>query len=266
MPPVALLTDFGLADTYVGQMHGVLAGIAPEVRVIDVSHAVPPQDVAVGAAWLEDVVPALPTGTIVVAVVDPGVGSSRRAIAAEIGSWTFVGPDNGLFTGVLRRWPLIRAVELTNSQYHRAGRSMTFHGRDIFCPVAAHIARGVALESLGPILTTPLVTRPDLEPRAEGSRIFGRVLWIDHFGNAITTIRRATVEAAFGSLPPCVDAGSHRGLALVGCYAEAPDQIPVALWGSGDRLEIAIKHGDAARVLKLSAGAPVIYRTDPPPV
>jgi hypothetical protein len=266
MPLIALLTDFGLTDTYVGQMHGILAGLAPEARVIDLSHAVPPQDVAAGAAWLEDVLPTLSAGTIVVAVVDPGVGSTRRAIAAELGSWTFVGPDNGLLTGVLRRWPLIRAVELTNPQYHRTERSTTFHGRDIFCPAAAHIARGVAFESLGPILSTPLVTLPDLEPFHDGARIVGRVLWIDHFGNAITTIRRATVEATFGTTPPTVDVGPHQGLALVGCYADAPDHRPVALWGSRDRLEIALKNGDAARVLNLTAGTPVIYHSASPPV
>src|SRR5215831_1134988 len=154
MPIITLLSDFGLEDGYVAAMKGVIAGIAPDARLVDVTHLVPPQDVAFGRFRLLTVAPFFPPGTVHLAVVDPGVGTARRGVAVESKSGSlFVGPDNGLLTGALEADPPVAAVELKNPSYWRTpDPSPTFHGRDIFSPVAAHLARGAALGSLGPAI------------------------------------------------------------------------------------------------------------------
>ncbi|MEX2387438.1 MAG: SAM-dependent chlorinase/fluorinase, partial [Phycisphaeraceae bacterium] len=186
-PLLTLLTDFGHTDTYVGQMKGVIAGIAPQATAIDLIHVVPPQQVLVAAVMLEAAVEAFAAQTIHVAVVDPGVGGARRAVAVRTEKGVFVGPDNGLFTAVLERWPAVEAVALTNRQYQRDTVSATFHGRDIFAPAAAHLAAGVPMHDLGDSVdpaTLVQLNLPQPTPTDHGMTL--HVLWIDHFGNLIT--------------------------------------------------------------------------------
>ncbi|HUQ68079.1 MAG TPA: SAM-dependent chlorinase/fluorinase [Planctomycetaceae bacterium] len=290
-PLLTLLTDFGLQDTYVAQMHGVIAGIAPTARVIDLAHGIQPQNRLHAAVALVDAVEAFPDGTVHVVVVDPGVGSARRAIAAEIGPWRFVGPDNGVLTGVLDRWPLHRAVSLTKTRFFRPNVSRTFHGRDVFAPVAAQLATGVPMDELGEPFVDPLVRLDWPRPTMSARQITGQVLVVDRFGNLITNITAdllttlgatgeglrspvllATSEpvpdtredtggskpAASGTRAPTVEvtAGLHTIGPVVGCYAERPGQ-PLALIGSSGRLEIAVGNGSAAETLQLGVGAKV---------
>lgn len=249
-PSITLLTDFGLQDTYVGQMKGVIAGIAPAVNVIDLTHAIRPQHILHGAVALVDAVEAFPAGTIHIAIVDPGVGSDRRGIAAEIGPWRFVGPDNGLFTGVLERWPLHRAISLTNPQSFRPTVSHTFHGRDVFAPVAAHWATGRSMEEFGDAITEPLIRLDWPRPVIAANRMIGQVLMIDHYGNLITNILA-------DQLPALTAVRIKAGGQIIGpvsrCYAEHVGE-PLALIGSSGRLEIAVGDGSAAERLQLGIG------------
>lgn len=252
-PVLTLLTDFGLQDTYVAQMHGVIAGIAPAARVIDLTHAIEPQNVMQGAVALVDAVAAFPDGTFHVVIVDPGVGSDRRAIAAEIGPWRFVGPDNGVFTGVLDRWPLHRAVSLTNPQFFRPEVSRTFHGRDIFVPVAAHWANGTPLESFGELVTDPLKRIDWPRPTVSPGQIEGEVMVVDHFGNLITNIQAMHLPAG-----QTVEVQTQPFIIgpIVDCYADQPGRL-MALIGSSGRLEIARGNHSAAQTLQLGVGAKV---------
>lgn len=253
---IALLTDFGVRDTYVGQMHAVLATLAPTARVIDLTHAIAPQNVTQGAVVLADAVEAFPPQTIFLAVVDPGVGSDRRAIAAEIGPWRCVGPDNGLFSGLLERWPLVRAVALENAAYRRSHVSATFHGRDLFAPAAAALANGVSLEELGPSLALPLVMLPmarsERTDTPAGPALTGKILWADHYGNLLTSITAADLCSVRGE-----DAGvvsvwgadvEHSAIPIVRCYADALPGTLIALLGSSGRLELARVDGSAAEL------------------
>jgi S-adenosylmethionine hydrolase len=251
---IAVLTDFGGRDTYVGQMHAVLATDAPTARVIDLTHAIAPQNVAQGAVVLADAVEAFPPQTIFLAVVDPGVGSDRRAIAAEIGPWRCVGPDNGLFSGLLDRWPLIRAVTLENAAYRRSNVSATFHGRDLFAPAAAALANGVPLEELGPSLTSPMVMLPSAQAVRtdvpEGPSLTGTILWADHYGNLLTSITVTDLRSVGGGRVGVVHAWGSDTAALaipfVRCYSDAMPGTLIALLGSSGRLELAIVDGSAA--------------------
>ena len=195
---VAFLTDFGLCDNYVGVLKGVVLNIAPQSHLIDITHNITPQDIAVGAWVLGTSYRYFPPGTIYVCVVDPGVGSTRRPIAVRAGDWFFVGPDNGLLSYVLTEQTIYEAVLLSNSLYHLPQISATFQGRDIFAPVAAHLVRGVALRDLGAPLDPSSLRLLDLKhvSRQEG-RIEGHIVYIDHFGNLITNIPASMVSDLF---------------------------------------------------------------------
>lgn len=231
-------------------MHGVIAARDPALRVVDVTHGIRPQDVLSAAYALHDAVAAFPADTVFVSVVDPGVGSSRRAIAAEIGDWRFVGPDNGSLTLLVDHFPSKTAVELTNSVFHRQPCSSTFHGRDIFAPVAAAWAMGTPITDFGPVLTAPLVridcVRPSREQNGPQITIRGTVLDADHFGNLRTNIRREDFQI------PKIPASAIVALegdiigSISDCYSDAAEGSVVALFGSNDRLEIAVCCGSAA--------------------
>ncbi|MEX0885248.1 MAG: SAM-dependent chlorinase/fluorinase [Phycisphaeraceae bacterium] len=257
---IALLTDFGLRDTYVGQMKAVIAGLAPGVAVVDLTHAVAPQNVAAGALALDVALPACPRGTVVLAVVDPGVGTGRRGVAirSDAGDLTFVGPDNGLFTLALRRAGTCRAVELTNRAYYRTGgegMSPTFHGRDIFAPVAAHLATGVALDALGPAVDD-LVELPLPEPaRIAPGELELHVLDVDRFGNLITDLTAEALAAAGGAI--AIDLAGCRITRLARTYADVSEGEPVAYVGSSGRLEVALRNGSAAQWFNIGPGAAI---------
>src|SRR5215469_14553816 len=187
-PVIALLTDFGLEDGYPSIMKGVMLGIAPQARFIDITHLIPAQDVATGAWILHTAWRYFPTGTIFLCVVDPGVGTERKAIALHADGWYFVGPDNGLFSYVLSAARSVTAVQLDRAGYHLSSPSHTFAGRDIFAPGAAHLAAGVPLEELGSKLDRRDLTTILLQQASarEGEQS-GTILHCDHFGNIITS-------------------------------------------------------------------------------
>jgi S-adenosylmethionine hydrolase len=274
---IALLTDFGLRDVYVGVMKGVLATMAPEASVIDLTHEVDPGQVRVAAFRLWQALRYMPPGTVFLAVVDPGVGSFRRPMAASWKGFLFVGPDNGLFSYVLPDASDVRAVELDPSRLRGFPAAATFHGRDIFAPAAARLAEGAHLEDLGSLLSShaPLVRLPHprltADPRA--GLIRGEVVCTDRFGNAVTSIgilrpRGSQIELepwAPGAMAMSLDTAglqvtlsSSTSLRLQRTFADAPQGTPVAYVGSDGLLEIGVNGGSAAAVLGLAAGAEIV--------
>jgi S-adenosylmethionine hydrolase len=257
-PVIALLTDFGTRDHYAGTMKGVIAGICPEATLIDITHEVPPQDVLAGALELAASHKYFPPATVFLVVVDPGVGSNRRAIAVETGDYRFVAPDNGVLTIALREPPPIRLVELTEPTYARPTVSRTFEGRDRFAPAAAWLAKGVDLARLGPAVAS--IQRIDVpEPREDESGVAGEVLRVDRFGNLITNINRAAFDRLHGQLF-ALTSGPHVISKIVSTYGDvAPGEI-CALFGSSEHLEIAANGDSAADRLALGRGASVHVR------
>ncbi|HZJ53150.1 MAG TPA: SAM-dependent chlorinase/fluorinase [Myxococcaceae bacterium] len=259
MRVITLLTDFGLEDGYVAAMKGVIAGIAPEARVVDVTHLVPPQDVPFARFRLLTVAPFFPAGTIHVAVVDPGVGTARRAVAIRCRSGScFVGPDNGLLSGALEADPPLGAVELTEPRFWRTETpSATFHGRDVFAPVAAHLARGVTLEALGAALPPDRLVRLELQgPTPVPGGAEGAVQAADRFGNLISNVP-ATLLPRDGAW-----SASIAGRTLPGrrAYGDVPPGEALALVGSHGFVEIAVHRGDARHALGAGVGDPVQVR------
>lgn len=251
---IALLTDFGTRDPYVGIMKGTIAQIAPGVPTIDLTHDIPPQDIAAGRFALASAVAYFPLGTIFLAVVDPGVGSARRAIAVACARGYLVGPDNGLFGGVLAQFPARSVVELENSQYWlQATPSATFHGRDVFAAVAAHLAMGVPLENLGRAIA--LEDLKDLSlPRCRETTmgIEGAVQAIDRFGNLATNIPSKHLRGEKFSVWI-----GDREIPDGHTYSDVPMGTAIALAGSHGWLEIAINGGSAMACFGASVGTPV---------
>jgi S-adenosyl-L-methionine hydrolase (adenosine-forming) len=248
---LTLLSDFGLNDVYVGVMKGVIAQINPLLRVIDLTHQISPQNVTAAQFNLINAYPYFPAGTVHVAVVDPGVGSSRRAIAIQLTDGFLVGPDNGLFTGLVAQKMVVQAVELTHTEYWRnATPSSTFHGRDIFAPAGAHLASGLAIERLGrPFDPTTLVESPIPICTPTSTGCVGSIQHIDRFGNCITNIPGHLVQGKSWS----VVIGR---LGLPGCrtYGDVAQGQPLALVGSHGWVEVAVSNGDAQYQLRLNWG------------
>ena len=255
-PVVALLTDFGTRDHYAGAMKGVVLGLCPDATCIDISHDIDPHDVLAGALELAACFKYFPAGTIFLVVVDPGVGSARRPIAADAGGYRFVAPDNGVLTLVFREDPPKRVVELTERKYARATVSRTFEGRDRFAPAAAWLAKGVDLTALGKTLQA-WTTIDVPSPVEAGSQLTADVLRVDRFGNLITNLDRRTFERFAGGTPIEISAGTQGIEKVVATYAEASPGALCALFGSSDHLEIAVNGGSAAERLQLSRGAHV---------
>lgn len=253
-PLVTLLTDFGLNDVYVGVMKGVIAQINPQLNVIDLTHQIPPQNVTAAQFNLISAYPYFPDGTVHVAVVDPGVGGVRRSIAIALANGFLVGPDNGIFTGLLAQQPVIQAVELTNTEYWRIPQpSNTFHGRDIFAPVAAHLASGVSIQQIGESIEPETLVQLPMAlctPTANG--FSGSIQYIDRFGNAVTNIPEAAVQGKSWS-------AVVNKRTIPGCrsYSEVESGTPLALVGSHGWVEIAISGGDAQFQLRLNWHDPV---------
>jgi len=249
---LTLTTDFGLEDVYVGVMKGVIANLNPDLKVIDLTHQVPPQNIAAGRFCLMNAVPYFPENTVHVAVVDPGVGSERKGCAIAFSEGYLVGPDNGLFSGVIRQFPVQKAVALTNPQYWRVETvSHTFHGRDIFAPVGAHLARGVPLEELGePIPLDQLTDYSFPEPEITADQILGSIQYIDYFGNLITNIPATAVQGKQWWVTL-----NQQQIPSAKTYSSFPPQQLLALIGSHGWVEIAINQGNAAAALSLSYGS-----------
>jgi S-adenosylmethionine hydrolase len=259
-PVVAILTDFGMRDHYVAAMKAVVLGVCPDVTLVDISHEIPPQDVRAAAYELSACYRYFPSGTIFLVVVDPGVGSARRAIVAETAEHKFVAPDNGVLTAVLTESVPRRVVELSDRRYARPTVSRTFEGRDHFAPAAGWLAKGVDLSALGrPVTKYELLRMP--APVIEDERIEGEVRHVDRFGNLITNIDRKAFDklarAGGETAPVQIQAGDRVVGRLVATYADAAPGEVCALFGSSDHLEIAASYGSAAAALKLECGAKV---------
>ncbi len=251
IPLITLTTDFGTRDPYVAAMKGLIYSIERKLCVVDLTHEIPPQSVVDGALFLAGAVPHFPKGTIHVAVVDPGVGTERHPIALRAGGQIIVCPDNGLASLFLRDNCLQEARIITNPEFMAATISATFHGRDIFAPAAAHLARGEPFGKLGEELDT-VVTLDIQRPQGDTSRgIQGKIVHIDRFGNCITNIHASTLA---GASPASIRAGRHRLHGLKRTYGDVAPGKPVALLGSAGYLEIAVNGGNANAALSLGKG------------
>jgi S-adenosyl-L-methionine hydrolase (adenosine-forming) len=260
--PIFFLSDFGLADTYVGIVKAAIMRIAPDARIVDLTHEIPPQDVRTGAFALMTATPYLPDDAVVLSVVDPGVGTDRRPIAVQAGGRTFVGPDNGLLSWAIGHE--YAAVVLDRSEFWLPKVSTTFHGRDIFGPVAAHLARGRQLDEVGSP-TSPVVSflfPQTMVSRSPDGRIraaVGVVVHVDGYGNLVTNLRAADLPAN-----PWIDIGQRTLRGIAPNYQTATPSRLLALIGSAGLLEIAVPNGSAASVLGIGLGAPVTATADPP--
>jgi len=256
---VTLLTDFGLRDHYAAAMKGVMLGINPALQFVDISHGIPPQDIQSGAFTLGHAYPWFPAATIHIAVVDPGVGTSRKAILVSAAAQVFIAPDNGLLSYVFQQEEGWTAYEITEDHYFHKPVSPTFHGRDIFAPVAAWVSRDVPLHQLGPVLKDPVRLKIPSLTRVRDALIQAAVLAVDSFGNLITNLKPQDVPS-YGT----VDGRSCRILAAQReitsfrrTFAEGEPGEVFVVPGSSGYLEIVMKNGSAASTLNIGAGAPI---------
>lgn len=263
---IALLTDFGYQDAYVGILKGVINRIGPDIPILDLTHGIPAGDIRWGAYTLMTALSFFPAQTVVVGVVDPGVGSARKGICIQTEQFYLVGPDNGLFSYVLKSHPPLAVYSLENSDYFLDPVSLTFHGRDIFAPVAAHLCRGVPPEAFGPPLAAPICLDWP-EPEVSATELRGQILLHDHFGNLISNLPRSQVLAFLGQKASVHEALScellladRRLQRIEPTYSAVPPHTLVALWGSSDLLEISINQGNAQTQLGTQVGDPVILR------
>lgn len=269
--PIVLLTDFGTQDGYVGVMKGVIAGIAPDVPVIDLTHAVALGDVRRGAMELWEAADYFPQGTVFVTVIDPGVGTRRRPVAFSWNKRWFVGPDNGVFTFLLMSHEPEASVELQNREYQLEFVSTTFHGRDVFSPAGAYLAAGTRLEDLGPAAPDLMRFDPpmlDIRPQS----VSGEILYVDHFGNLITSLGLLSRDREKIHISPWLPVGpaddfpadsphvalpGGERLTLNATFGDVPEGDLVAYIGSRSMLEVGVNRGSAAARLGLSPGDPV---------
>lgn len=256
---ITLTTDFGLKDSYVAQMKGVIRSINPDVEIVDITHQVPPQDVRGASYILDSVIDSFPKKTIHVIVVDPGVGSDREIIAAEINSQYWISPDNGLLTFPAKRFTPKKIITLTNDDYWQQNISSTFHGRDIMAPVAAHLGLGVPLSSLGEKINTEPILLDQNSPSITENEIHGEVIWIDHFGNLITDITPDEFKNSFTD-SSVITVNNVKINRISKYFSEKKIGEPLAYIGSSGRLEIAIRNGNAAENMNIKPGQKVILQ------
>ena len=254
--PIALLTDFGTKDHFVGSLKGVILGINPSAIIFDITHEVRPQNIWDGAFVLYSVYSYVPNGTIIVAVVDPGVGSERRAICVKTDKCFLLAPDNGLLNMVIRDEKKFEARKIVNDRYFRKPVSNTFHGRDIFAPTAAYLSERNIFQSLGPIVRDIHRLRIP-EPQDTKTGMTGEVLYIDRFGNVMTNISKSFLGRTFNSkkIRILVKNKFHAQMKLLFCEGASGELI--ALWNSTGLLELAVKNDSAEKEFKLKVGDPV---------
>lgn len=252
---ITLTTDFGLADEYVGVMKGVIYSRAPEVRLIDLSHAIAPQDIGQAAGLIAAAYPYFPRGTIHLLVVDPGVGSRRRIVLLQAAGQLFLAPDNGLLTPLLEADLGQAAFAVEREELFLSPRGHTFHGRDIFAPLAAHLATGLAPAATGaaiPVASLTLLPQPSATLDPQRQELVGQVLAIDHFGNLIANIHQellAQLQALNPHATLRIKIGRHHLHGLHSTYGAVPKLAPLAFIGSRGYLEIAVNQGHAAQQL-----------------
>lgn len=255
---ITLLTDFGTADYFVGAMKGVIFSRAPDTVIVDLSHEVPAHDIEAAAYLLLCVYADFPPGTVHTVVVDPGVGSERAAVVAQIGDQIFIGPDNGVFSYVVDREGGGEFRRITHKGLIPDRVSPTFHGRDLFAPVAAALADGFPLADVGPIIQDP-VRLPELRAQREaGGLLVGRILHVDKFGNLVTNFRREDLPDA----PHHLTIGDVTIRRTVPFYEAGPEDRPVMIWGSAGFLEISLVRASAAEALGVTRGAGVRIEPD----
>ncbi len=254
MTVITLLTDFGIRDGYPGVMKGVIWNIAPDVQIVDLSHEISPQDVLEAALLLRRSAPFFPNGTIHIAVVDPGVGTSRRGLACRIGAQYFVGPDNGLFTLIVAEAESehlpVHFIHLNQPAFWLPEVSKTFHGRDIFAPVAAHLAIGTPLDSLGSAIDDPIrLDLPAPAPTSAGWQ--GEVIYIDHFGNLSTNLNASHINTLKDLV---LRIHQKQIVGMASTFGDRPRGTLVALLDSSGALVISVVNGNAAKVLQAHLG------------
>lgn len=248
---IALITDFGIRDWYAGEMKGAILSVAPHATIVDITHNLDFGDITGAAFSLRSCYPTFPQGTVFCVVVDPGVGSSRPALAAGCGSYFFTGPDNGVLSWALEREATYSLHRIDNRSLLPKQVSATFHGRDIFAPIAAYLSTVGDLDTVGPVVTE-CVTLPWPEPRLDNGRIIGSIVYIDRFGNAITSITRKTFSLLPGPPTNVFIKGSR--LPLCTFYQEVETGKGLAYIGAGGFLEVAVNCGNAAAVFGLRTG------------
>lgn len=252
---ITLTTDFGLQDHYVGVLKAVMLSISSSARHVDISHEIPPQDIMAGAWVVRNSAMLFPPKTVHLVVVDPGVGTERKPVALQIEDQFFVGPDNGIFSLIGSEYDY-EAVTLQNQTYWRPNPSNTFHGRDIFAPVAAHLANGVKLQELGDPLDK-LVTYRWAVPISDKDGVQGWIVHIDRFGNLISNIPEEMVTEAGNSSEVKIYVGNTILTSLSATFGEVPDGEPTAYIGSSGMLEVAINKGNAREMLGVEKGAQI---------
>jgi S-adenosylmethionine hydrolase len=261
---ITFLTDFGLRDDFVGTCHGVIKRIAPEAQIIDITHGIPPQAVLQGALVLANTIPYMPLG-VHLAVVDPGVGGARRALALrDAEGRSYVGPDNGLLLPAAERAGIVEARELTNEEYWLDSISRTFHGRDLFAPVTAHLARGVDPAELGPPIATDALVRLDLpSPRIGEGGIEATMLYVDSFGNIALNLTRDDVQGV-GIVPGTrveLDLAGERYYAVAArAFVDARPGDVILYEDSYRNMSVAISNGSAASMLHAKPGGRIRIR------
>lgn len=254
---ITLTTDFGESDYYVAAMKGVISTINPSAAVIDVTHLIPPHDIYSAAFTLMCCYREFPKRTIHVVVVDPGVGSNRRPILVMAGDYSFIGPDNGVFSYIYQREEVGRIVELTSDHYFRTPVSNTFHGRDIFAPCAAYLSKGLDPQVLGEEIDDPVRFNIPAA-RSSGSRVAGTVIHIDRFGNIITNITSSELTEEAVAQGAVVSIGKNQGARILSHFAEAGQGELFAYFGSAGLLELAVPRHSAARLVEAKRGMEVL--------
>jgi len=254
-PVITLTTDFGTQDYYVSAMKAVMLGIAPNARFIDISHEIPPQEIMAGAWVIHNAAFLFPKGSVHLVVVDPGVGTDRHPVALKAGDQYFVGPDNGIFSLLYNEYEC-EVVKLNKPKFWREERSRTFHGRDIFAPVAAHLSQGVTLKEVGEPIKD-LVTYHWAVPIGDKDGLQGWVIHIDRFGNLITNISVDLLEEMVGRRKVRIYVGNTVIDHLVNTFGDVDSGEPVAYIGSSGMLEVGINKGNAAQLLSVDTGAQI---------
>ena len=256
---ITLLTDFGNQDAYVGIMKGIIAGINPFANIIDVCHSIPPQDIFSGGYLLYTSYKYFPKKTIHVGIVDPGVGSKRDIVCVETRDYFFLVPDNGLLSFIIQNEKLKSIIRVTNSKYFLPSPSSTFHGRDVFAPVAAHLSLGVKPQALG-IKTNQLEQLDIPKPRNKKTGQWeGQIIYIDRFGNLITNITREHIKDLKTTQKRMeTTVGKKRIVGLCNTYADVKAGEPLVLFGSAGFLEISANQGNARKYFKVNTGSKII--------
>jgi S-adenosylmethionine hydrolase len=256
---ITLLTDFGTEDYFVAAMKGVILTRSPNSVLVDITHSIAPQDIRAAAFTLSAAYPNFPAGSIHLAVVDPGVGSDRRPVLIEAGAYLFVGPDNGLFSFVLDQVPEARVRHLDNPAYFLPNPSSTFHGRDVFAPVAAALAEGVRPEKFGPVIQDPIRLQSSQCESTPDGALSGRIMHIDHFGNCVTNLPWDRLLPLSTARPFSLQVKEFHIQKLAQSYREgAADRgTPFLICGSAGFVEISVQSNSAARQLKIRVGEPV---------